>query len=112
MKNQPTMLDSDAIDALDRVNDIKAIFKNVRDLLRLQIAAFGPPDAQTPKPILTKLAELQSAHLTLIKAEEAFHDTFRSADAADAAEYDAIRDQIGRALDRIRAAENTGDVSE
>jgi len=110
MTHEPMTPEQRAEEALERVNDIKNVFKSIRDLLKLQIEILGPPDKLTPKPILTKLAELQTAQITLVKAEEAFYDKIRKDTSGTDRDFDAIRDQIGRALDRIRAAERAGNV--
>lgn len=110
MRHELQSPDERAKDALDRVNDIKENFRNVRDLLKLQIAHIGPPTESTPKPLLNKLSELHTLLTAIVNAEEAFHEKYEKG-ADDEAAYDEIRDQIGSALDRIRRAEGAGDFS-
>ncbi|MBE0414124.1 hypothetical protein, partial [Yoonia sp.] len=60
-------------DAAARVAEISGLFVSIRQLITYMIDSIGVPDAQTPKTIINKLGELQSAHLKVLAAEEAFH---------------------------------------
>ena len=87
-----------------RVSEILRLFASVRRKLEQAVAEIGAPQSSTPKAIISKLSELQTAHISALKAEEAFHDAFASQSQADSIDFDAIRDDLGRRLDRIRAA--------
>ncbi len=95
---------SSDMSAVARIARIANLFTSISCKLDDMIAAFSTENAVSPKTINLKLGELQSAHASLIRAEEVFHEKFASTDAASGINYDAIRDDIGRQLDRIRAA--------
>lgn len=61
--------------------------------------------------VTQKLSELQTVHVKILTAEEAFHDKYSPSGDTDVIDYDVIRHDIGRALDRIRATSNANDVS-
>ena len=87
-----------------RLAEIDELTAQIRELLQEMVAlARENPAALKPLEVLRKIAELQSAHLKVLEKEEAFHDKLR-AQAAETIDYDLIRADIGRALDRIRAA--------
>ncbi|SEW04178.1 hypothetical protein SAMN04488515_0781 [Cognatiyoonia koreensis] len=100
--------DDDADDARIRIQHIKNLFKSIRELLQCGIEEIGPVTPALTKPLMAKLSELQTVHVVLIKAEEAFHEKTGNPLADDAVDIADIRDQIGRALDSIRAADGSG----
>jgi hypothetical protein len=101
-------IDDQGRDALDdaaaRVAEIAELYLSVRNLLRQMIAEIETATATLPKAIVTKLSDLQSAHLKVLAAEEAFHAQQQASQPDAAIDYDALRDDIGGQLDRIRAA--------
>jgi hypothetical protein len=64
---------SDAQAALARVAMIEEKFQSISDVLNRLMADIGSVDSQTPKAVVSKLMELQTAHLSVIKAQEVFH---------------------------------------
>ncbi|MEL6572286.1 MAG: hypothetical protein AAFQ64_11535 [Pseudomonadota bacterium] len=92
-----------AAQARDRLKEIGALFADMRALMELWLADPGPADKTTANKMLTKMGELQTAHLMMLRTEEAFYDKFSDHTAATAIDYDAIRDDIGRRLDHIRS---------
>ena len=56
-----------------------------------------------PGELLKKLAELQTLHVMLLRAEEAFNDKFGQSESTDGIDLDALRHEIGGRLDRLRA---------
>lgn len=90
------------IAAAARVAAIHDIFDGIRLALAGQVDELTHGAPVTSKALLTKLGELQSAQLLLTKAEDAFAEKYgRDGDDAQI-DYDELRDQIGRKLDRIR----------
>ncbi len=88
---------------MDRIAVIEDQFQAIADVLNVLMADIGKVNGQTPKAIVSKLMELQTVHLAVIKAQEAFHEKFKEADVKDGVDYDDIRREIGGQIDRIRA---------
>ena len=97
--------------ARQRVTEISDLFANMRAIMARWLEDAGPVADATSKQMMTKISELQTAHLLVIRAEEVFHDKFGTADIADGVDYEAARRDIGRELDRLRAAFEAGYVS-
>lgn len=92
-----------SIDLLaDRRAEIDQLSLSIRDILKEMIAALQSNETTDMKPILSKLKELQSAHLQVLSAEDAYHAKLPSDPDEDAIDYDEIRREIGRRLDRLR----------
>ena len=87
--------------AARRVARISALFDSIADTLEEMIATLGTTGGPAPRAIALKLQELQTAHLKVIAAEEAFHAAAPDSTADD---IEAIRGDIGCKIDRIRAA--------
>ncbi|WP_296424128.1 hypothetical protein [Yoonia sp.] len=90
--------------ATARVAEISRLFESIRQVLDQMIRVIGTPDGRTPKAIITKLNELQSAHLKVLAAEEVFHAQHGQSASSEDIDVDAIRADIGGQLDRLRAA--------
>ena len=99
-------LQAQATNALERIASIRRNFTGLRQYLDVQISEILPFSKDTPKTSAKKLEELQSVQVTLMKAEEAFNEKYQPDDEADI-DFDVLRDQIGRALDRIRELEGS-----
>ncbi len=97
--------------AAKRAAEIVRLYERMRDLLDVAIGQLGTPNAMTPKSVLNKLAELETVHLSLLKVEEKFHEKHANKSAGSDIDYDAVRADLGRQLDRIRAAIKTNGVS-
>lgn len=98
--------------ARQRIAEITALFANMRALMTKWSDDAGPASNASSKQMLTKISELQSAHLLVMRAEEAFHDKFGNGEINAGIDYDAARDDIGRELDRLRVALEAGYLSE
>ncbi len=94
--------DLDQADAEKQLAEMRAMFLRLQDEIRQHMAATQDPNVSDFKAISTKLSELQTNQLTLLRAEEAFHDKFRKDAARDRDNYDDIRREVGRALCRLR----------
>lgn len=103
--------ESDALDPGKRIEEMKLLFRGVNSGLSAQIAALrGKLTVKDAAALKIKIAELESTHMSLVRAEEAFHEKTKHDVANSGPDYDAIREEIGRALDRIRDAECAGGV--
>ena len=89
--------------AAERLAEIEELFERLRLRLDQAIDAIGEPTSETPATTLKKLDDLQAAHLKVLAAEDVFHAKLGQDNDANAIDYDAIRAEIGRKLDRIRA---------
>lgn len=97
--------------ARSRLSEITDLFAEMRAITGKFLREAGSADSANTKQIMSKISELQSVHLMVIRAEEAFHEKFGQGDIADGIDYDAARDDIGRALDRLRTAVDAKFVS-
>ncbi|WP_386681396.1 hypothetical protein [Loktanella sp. R86503] len=97
-------------EALARVRELAGFYAALKATFLEQLDQIGGQSALPSKAHAAKLAELQATHVHLLKAEEQFIEKFgQGTDDADI-DFDAIRDDIGRRLDRIRAAGTEGGV--
>ena len=105
-------LDDQGRDALDdaaaRVAETAELYHSIRNLLRQMIAEIETATAIPPQAILSKLSDLQAAHLKVLAAEEAFYALQQANEPDTTIDYNALRDDIGGQLDRIRAALDAG----
>ncbi len=112
-KPEPTSGPSGRADK--RVAEIKLLFAEIRKQLAVQVTRLDVIMPTTPKTLITRLNELRSLQILLLKAEEAFHDKFgenKGKVEGTTFDEDSIRDTIGRRLDRIRATSGAKQVSE
>lgn len=93
-----------------RLAEIEKLFADIRSIIEVMMDELGEPRTDTPAKIIKKMDELTKAHLTVLNAEDAFHAKFGYSDDADKIDYDAIRADIGRQLDRIRDSHRTEGV--
>ena len=91
-----------------RMIQISALFDDMKALMEEWLADPGQADKTTATKMRAKLGDMQAAHVMLLREEEAFYEKFSQRAAEDAIDYDAIRDDIGRRLDWIRAAKDAG----
>ncbi|MCK0121652.1 hypothetical protein MWU61_13955 [Loktanella sp. F6476L] len=94
-----------------RISQIADLFSEMRILLARWLDEAGPAADASTKQMMTKINELQSTHLMVLRAEEVFHEKYGSPDADTGIDYDDARDTIGRELDRLRASIGPKDVS-
>lgn len=79
------------------------ILQTLADLLEALRDADDKSGAK-PRDLLTKLNELHAVHLRVLAAEESFNAKFGKASDEDSVDFEAVRFEIGRQLDRIRAS--------
>ncbi|MBS1303598.1 hypothetical protein [Loktanella sp. SALINAS62] len=90
-----------------RQREIAALYDTLKRMIHSQLDALGDLDTPPTKALVTRIGELSAVHLILLKAEEAFREKFIQDDPS-VLDHDALRDQIRRQLDRIRAADTAG----
>lgn len=98
----------DPDDEAVRVAELDALYQRAKATLAHMMDALGTADGDTPKAVVAKLNELESTHLKLLKAEEAFGAKQNERDGTTALDFDALRSEIGRKLDRIRQSLEAG----
>ena len=108
MTETPDVYPKTDLSAPERVARLDRLFTSISNKLDEMMMQFGTSKGGPPKDFNIKLSELQSAHVSLNKAYEVFHEKFAGTAPGDTADFDAIRDDIGRKLDRIRAALDAG----
>ena len=87
--------------ARDRVSEITTLFGRIRALLDHSLRVTDDLSEDTPRAVITRMDQLIAAHLKVLTAEEAFNAA-RTTDPANLSDLDAIRDELGRRLDRLR----------
>jgi len=109
------MMNQDEAEFLDpkhRVQELKLLFRSITSGISQQVQFLkGKLTTEDAADLKAEIAKLESTHLTLAKAEEAFHEKTKDADIDDGPDYEAIRDKIGSALDRIRSNTDPESVS-
>jgi len=111
MKKSSDHSKADEKAAAARVAEIKAQFRSIAVTLRQLVADLDTPEGRSSKTVVSKLMELQTSHLAVIKAEEAFHEKFKSVAPESGPDLEQTRIDIGRKLDRLRAAMAAEDIS-
>lgn len=117
MTNQTTPSPEDGPDAAaqcarERINQLSDLFSEMNMLMHRWLDEVGPADLAQGKKMLGKLSDMQTTHLMVLRAEEAFYEKFSDTTASDTVDYERIRAELGRALDRIRDAERPDRLSE
>lgn len=95
---------ADPDEATARVAELRKLYHRTKATFDQMLDALGTAGEGTPKAVLAKMSELESVHLKLLHAEEAFHAKQKESDRTDQIDFGAIRSEIGSALDRIRKA--------
>lgn len=95
-----------------RIEDMRVLYDLLHETILDQLSSIGQRDGVTAKAAISKTNELQTALLLLTKAESEFDDKFGHTAATDLADVTAIRDDIRRALGRIRTRDGAGGISE
>lgn len=90
---------------------ISGKFAGVRKILKRQIESVDPKVLHTSRPRFERVRDLLRAQLLVMQAEKALYDKLSQIDDCAGPDVEAIRDQIGRKLDRIRDAALAADVS-
>ncbi len=111
MTEQQPNVPAGAVPAADRLAEITQLSEGIRRTLSQMTDALDQHTGPTPKDILNKLNELHAVHLKVLAAEDAFHAKIGKTKDDDAVDFDIIRVDIGRQLDRIRDAIVAGVIS-
>ncbi|SFS07935.1 hypothetical protein SAMN05444714_0976 [Yoonia litorea] len=94
-----------------RLAEINKLFHAIRQTLEEMLEQLRAGEGTKPADVLKKIGELQTAHIKVLEQEKAYHDSLGQKDGPEALDFDAIRAEIGRRLDRIRAVQDADDVS-
>ena len=97
--------------ALARVRELAGFYDALKTTFLTQLEQIGRDTVLPSKAHVAKLAELQAIHVQLLKAEDSFIEKFGTGNDDADIDHDAIRAEIGRALDRIRDTAGAGGVS-
>ena len=97
--------------ALARVRELAGFYDALKTTFLTQLEQIGRDTGLPSKAHVAKLAELQAIHVQLLKAEDSFIEKFGTGNDDADIDHDAIRAEIGRALDRIRDTAGAGGVS-
>ena len=84
--------------------EIEELFEQMKARVRQMIKDMATPAGEPPKKVLAKLDELQTAHLKALAAEQAALAHLEEGQDFEEINYDALRSDIGREIDRIRAS--------
>lgn len=95
---------SPAFLAAERLAEIDALSRSLRQILADMIADIEVGGQTTVAETIKKLNELQAAHLKVLAAEDTFHAKIGTDPDAVAIDYDSVRLELGRRLDRLRAS--------
>lgn len=85
-----------------RLDEVVEVYDSAAKVLYGLIVAAEAGDADAPKKVAAQLSVLQDLFARVRKAEEAFQEKFGEGIQDDEIDLDAVRDEIGRRLDRIR----------
>lgn len=97
--------------AAERIADILGFYKQLRQLLQQAMADEETTLEFGPRKVLSKIGEIQTVHTMVLRAEETFNDHIQNGTTPDANDLGAIRAEIGRRLDRLRAEIADGRIS-
>lgn len=90
--------------AAERLAEVDALSRSIRQLLEDKIAEFKAGGEVPIAEITKKLNELQAAHLKVLAAEDAFHAKIGKNPDDEAIDFDAVRVDVGCLLDRLRTS--------
>ena len=93
-----------------RSTTLRALIASMEDRIAAELARLDPLDAEAGAFVLEKMDDLQRAHLRLLSLEESLDGTEQDGNDSDPIDLDAMRDTIGRRLDRLRATQGSGPV--
>ena len=105
-------LAQNAAAASARISEIRLLFEAIRQTLMGQLQELPEVGPTTPKALLTKINELQATLVLLLKAEEAYYEKYGHDALQLTVDHDAIRDQIGGKLDRLRRSKDPANLLE
>lgn len=91
-------------DEASRAAVLARLFHRMSVTLDQMLTEFEASRDVSPKPILSKIIELQSVHFAVLKAQEAFLEKTNSSEDRPENDREKIRSDIGGKLDRIRDA--------
>ncbi len=93
-----------------RLRELDTLAQDMRDVLKEMIALARTGADIKPADLIKKIADMHAAHLKVVQQEDVLHAKLGLKEE-DALDYDAIRAEIGRKLDRIRASLDPDDIS-
>lgn len=99
-----------SVSLAQRLAEINDLSEDIRLTLQKMAAEMKDPDGTVPPKLVDKLNLIHAIHFKVIAAEDAFHAKTGRADK-DATDFDAIRIELGRQLDRIRFRVLAGEIS-
>lgn len=103
MTSNPKNSEPDAETASQKLAEMEAVYASARkmvgDLIR-SIESGG----EGLKDLTSSLATLHKIFVAVTEAEEKFNDRFGSIERPGDIDFDAIKDEVGRRLDRLRDA--------
>lgn len=94
-----------------KLDEVIEMFDSVTETLAELVHDMQSGKPVPPRQIRAQIADLQSAYFSIKKAEEAFHDKTGNVQREGDIDFDAIRSEIGRRLDKLRAARDVGGLS-
>lgn len=97
--------------AAARLAEIDALSRHIRKNLSDMLAEVDGGHSPNLKELQNKLNELHAAHLKVLAAEDAFHARLGKTTDENAVDFDAVRTEIGRRLDRLRESRAAGGFS-
>lgn len=91
--------------------EMQRLFSEIRKFIRFQIDECEEPVEVRAKHSVNKMKELHTLQVKLLQSEETYNAQFGDGTDGTAANYDKIRLELGRALDRIQRADAASRVS-
>jgi len=86
-----------------RAQELQKLYVDMQALVREQMDKQRAMDKAELKEVSLKLSEMQTLQLSLLRAEETLHDKLRFKTDEAKTDYETIRREIGRKLNRLRA---------
>ena len=94
-----------------KLDEVIEMFDSVTETLAELVHDMQSGKPVPPRQIRAQIADLQSAYFSIKKAEEAFHDKTGNVQREGDIAFEAIRTEIGRRLDKPRAARDAERLS-
>lgn len=95
-----------------KLDEVIEMFDSVTETLAELVQDMQSGKTVPAKQVRAHMADLQSAYFSIKKAEEAFHDKTGNVQRDGDIDFEAVRDEIGRKLDKLRAARDAEGISQ
>lgn len=95
-----------------RISQLEFLFDELQKGINRQLDFFGAGHIKFGRDSVRAMGELHQILILLSRAEEAFHEDFRTFEPGDDLDIRALRDHIGSKLDHIRLAKGAGGIPE